>query len=100
MANKKELQLGSIQANRFIAEGLEKHEKINAQVQFRHDMLEHPKKLITKANSIDYKVLNDYMHYTLMQNLEWNNYKTKQDNRLKVKHIIYSELTYNLFYNI
>ena len=43
MANKKELQLGSIQANRFIAEGLEKHEKIQAQVQFRHDMLEHPK---------------------------------------------------------
>ena len=43
MANKKKLQLGPIQANKLIAGILEKREKIQAQVQFRHDILESPK---------------------------------------------------------
>ena len=59
MANKRKLQLGSIQDNKLIAGILEKREKIKAQVQFRHDILESQKELITKANSIDYKVLHD-----------------------------------------
>ena len=40
MANKKKLQLGSIQANTVIAGIPEKREKIKTQVQFRHDILE------------------------------------------------------------
>ena len=45
MANKKKLQLGSINANKFIAELPEKREKIQAQVQFRHDLLESQKRI-------------------------------------------------------
>ena len=45
MANKKKLQLGSIQANKLIAGILEKREKIKAQVQFRHDILESQKRV-------------------------------------------------------
>ena len=33
-----------------------------------------------------------------MQNPEWKNYKTKQDNRLNVKHIIYTELRFELIF--
>ena len=44
MANKKKLQLGSINANKFIAELTEKR-KIQAQVQFRHDLLESQKRI-------------------------------------------------------
>ena len=59
-ANKKKLQVGSIQANKFIAELPEKREKIKAQVQFRKEISEFQKEmLITKMNSTDYKVLND-----------------------------------------
>ena len=43
MANKKKLQLGSIQANKLIAGILEKRKKIKTQVQFRHDILESQK---------------------------------------------------------
>ena len=39
MPYKKKLQLGSIQANKLIAELPEQREKIKAQVQFRHDLL-------------------------------------------------------------
>ena len=39
MANKKEPQLSSIQANKFIAELPAKREKIAASVQFRHGLL-------------------------------------------------------------
>ena len=45
MANKKKLQLCSIQANQFIAELLETRENIKAQVQFRHDMLQSQKRV-------------------------------------------------------
>ena len=45
MANKKKLQLGSVQANKLIAELPEKREKIQAQVQFRHDLLESQKRV-------------------------------------------------------
>lgn len=45
MANEKKLQLGSIQANKFIAGVLEKREKLKAQVQFRHDISEHQKRV-------------------------------------------------------
>ena len=43
MANKKKLQLGSINANKFIAEIPAK--KIQAQVQFRHDIIESQKRI-------------------------------------------------------
>ena len=45
MVNKKTLHLGSIQANKFIAELPAKREKTAAQVQFRNDMLEYPKRV-------------------------------------------------------
>ena len=45
MANKKKLQLGSVQANKLIAELPEKREKIQAQVQFRHNILESQKRV-------------------------------------------------------
>ena len=44
MANKKKLQLGSVQLNKLIAELPEKR-KIKAQVQFRHDLLESQKRI-------------------------------------------------------
>ena len=59
MANKKKLQLGLIQANKFISELLELRDQIAAPVQFRNDLLESLNGFNTKANSIDYKVLND-----------------------------------------
>ena len=45
MANKKKLQLGSIQANKLIAGILEKREKIKTQDQFRHGILESHKRV-------------------------------------------------------
>ena len=45
MANKKKLQLGSIQANKFISELSEKREKITTQVLFRSEMLESQKRV-------------------------------------------------------
>ena len=45
MANKKKLQLGPTQANKLIAGIPEKREKIKAQVQFRHDILEFQKRV-------------------------------------------------------
>ena len=44
MANKKKATTGSIQFNKLIAELPEKREKIKAQVQFRHDILESQKR--------------------------------------------------------
>ena len=44
MANKKKLNSGSIQANKLIAELLEKREKMPARVQLRHDIIESQKK--------------------------------------------------------
>ena len=44
MANKKKAITGSIQFNKLIAELPEKREKIKAQVQFRHDILESQKR--------------------------------------------------------
>ena len=38
MENKKKLQLGSIQANKFIAEIPEKREKLASSIQFRKDL--------------------------------------------------------------
>ena len=40
MTNKKELNLASTQANKLIVELPERREKIQAQVLFRHDILE------------------------------------------------------------
>ena len=45
MANKKKLQLGSVQFNKLISELPAKREKIQAQVQFRHDILESQKRV-------------------------------------------------------
>ena len=45
MANKKKLQLGSVQFNKLIAELPEKKRKIKAQVQFRHDLSESQKRV-------------------------------------------------------
>ena len=40
-----------------LAADLPENEKIHAQVQFRHDLLESKKKLITRMSLIDFKVL-------------------------------------------
>uniref|UniRef100_UPI00404B1D15 hypothetical protein n=1 Tax=Flavobacterium sp. TaxID=239 RepID=UPI00404B1D15 len=45
MANKKKLQLGSIQANKLIDQLPAKREQIKANVQFRHDLLESQKRV-------------------------------------------------------
>ena len=45
MPYKKKVIPGSIQFNKLIAELPEKHEKIKAQVQFRHDLLESQKRV-------------------------------------------------------
>ena len=45
MANKKKVTPGSVQFNKLIAELPEKREKIKAQVQFRHDLLESQKRV-------------------------------------------------------
>ena len=45
MSCKKKLQLGSIQANKLIAELPEQRENIKAQVPFRHDLLESQKRV-------------------------------------------------------
>ena len=45
MTNKKKPNLASTQANKLIAELPEKREKIKAQVQFRHDILESQKRV-------------------------------------------------------
>ena len=52
MANKKKLQLGPIQANKFIAEVLEHRENIAAQVNFRHYFLESQKR-VSYQNEVD-----------------------------------------------
>ena len=48
---------GSVQFNKLIAELPEKREKIKAQIEFRNNILESQKGLITKTNSIGFKVL-------------------------------------------
>ena len=40
MANKKKVTPGTVQYNKLIAELFEKREKIKAQIEFRHDLLE------------------------------------------------------------
>jgi len=45
MPNKKKVTPGSVQYNKLIAELPEKREKIKAQVQFRHDLLESQKRV-------------------------------------------------------
>ena len=45
MANKKKLNLAPTQANKLIAELPERREKLKAQVQFRHDILESQKRV-------------------------------------------------------
>ena len=45
MANKKKAIPGTVQFNKLIAELPEKHEKIKAQVQFRHDIIESQKRV-------------------------------------------------------
>ena len=45
MPNKKKVTPGTVQYNKLIAELPEKREKIKAQVQFRHDLLESQKRV-------------------------------------------------------
>ena len=45
MTNKKKLNVASTQANKWIAELPERREKLKAQVQFRHDILESQKRV-------------------------------------------------------
>ena len=45
MANEKKVTPGTVQYNKLIAELPEKREKIKAQVQFRHDLLESQKRV-------------------------------------------------------
>ena len=45
MPNKKKVTPGTVQYNKLIAELPEKREKIKAQVQFRHDLLESQKRI-------------------------------------------------------
>ena len=52
MPYKKKATPGTVQLNKLIAELPEKQEKIKAQVQFRHDLLE-PQKRISYKNEFD-----------------------------------------------
>ena len=45
MANKKKANPGTVQLNKLIAELPEQREKVKAQVQFRHDLLESQKRV-------------------------------------------------------
>ena len=60
MAVIKKLNPTSIQTNKLIAELPEKREKIRAQVEFRHDLLESQKRVNYKMNLIDYMGLRNY----------------------------------------
>ena len=55
MPYKKKATPGTVQFHKSIAELPEKGENIKAQIQFRHDLLEF-QELITRTNSIDFKV--------------------------------------------
>ena len=58
MANKKkQANPGSVQYNKLISELPEKREKIKAQIEFRHELIESQNELITRTNSIGFKVL-------------------------------------------
>ena len=71
MANKKkQANPGTVQFNKLISELPEKREKIKAQIEFRHELLESQNELITKANSIGYRVLKDCQDWMPMQNQE------------------------------
>ena len=60
MPYKKKATPGTVQFNKLAAELPEKRENIKAQVQFRHDLLESQKMLITRMSLIGYKVLRNY----------------------------------------
>ena len=67
---KKQAIHGTAQFNKLIAELQEKRENVKAQVQFRHDLLESQKRLITKTNSIDFKVLRNCLDWMQIQKQE------------------------------
>ena len=60
MPYKKKAIPGIVQLNKSAAGLPEKREKIKAQVQFRHDLLESQKEIITRMGLIDFKVLRNY----------------------------------------
>ena len=81
MANKnKAIPGGTVQFNKLIAELPEKRDNIKAHMQFRHDFLESQKELITRANSIVFKVLKNCQDWMPTQNQECKNYRRKQGN--------------------
>ena len=71
MPYKKKANPGTVQFNKLIAELPEQREKVKAQVQFRHELLESQKNgLITRTVSIDLKVLKDYQDWMPIQKQE------------------------------
>ena len=56
---KKAITPGTVQYNKLISELPEKREKIKAQVQFRHDLLESQKRVNYRTNLIGFKVLKN-----------------------------------------
>ena len=70
MANKKKVNLAPTQANKPMAEPLERREKSKAQVQFRHDILEFQKRVKYHKGFDRLQGVKKYKHYNLMENLE------------------------------
>ena len=70
MSQKKKATPGTVQLNKLIAALPEKREKIKTQIEFRHDLLESQKELITRTNSIDFKVLKNYQGWVTTERQE------------------------------
>ena len=66
MTEKKKLDLASTQANKLIAELPERREKLKAQVQFRHDILESQKRVHYQNEFDRLQGAKKYQHYNLM----------------------------------
>ena len=80
MPYKKKVSPGSIQFNKLIAELPEKREKIQAQVQFRHDLLESQKR-VNYQNEFDrLQGAKKLTGLDANAKKECKNYKRKRDN--------------------
>ena len=93
MPYKKKATPGTVQFNKLIAELPEKQEKVKSQVQFRHDLLESQNKLITRANSIAFKVLKDCQDWMPIQKNK-NERSTAESETITERRTISSYLFY------